>query len=91
MQGKEWCAWCSFTSQASRFKKKTQTRERTCKFWCNFVRLCRTASEQSPVTFAIAAQETEDVHVSECPFFLISGNSKGFTASNMWDEIKKVR
>ncbi|KAH7663808.1 Glucosylceramidase protein [Dioscorea alata] len=49
----------------------------------------RTANEQSPVTFAIAAQETTDVHVSECPYFSISGKSKGFTASDMWDEIKK--
>ncbi|XP_008806978.1 non-lysosomal glucosylceramidase isoform X1 [Phoenix dactylifera] len=49
----------------------------------------RTANGQSPVTFAIAAQETTDVHVSECPYFLISGNSKGFTARDMWDEIKK--
>lgn len=49
----------------------------------------RTANGQSPVTFAIAAQETPDVHVSECPYFLISGNSEPFTARDMWDEIKK--
>ncbi|ONK57752.1 uncharacterized protein A4U43_C09F3730 [Asparagus officinalis] len=48
-----------------------------------------TANGQSPVTFAIAAQETADVHVSECPCFVISGNSVGFTASDMWHEIKK--
>lgn len=49
----------------------------------------KTANEQSPVTFAIAAQETEEVHVSECPCFVISGNFDGFTASDMWHEIKK--
>ncbi|ONK56486.1 uncharacterized protein A4U43_C10F9250 [Asparagus officinalis] len=49
----------------------------------------RTTNGQSPVTFAIAAQETEDVHVSECPYFSISGNSEPFTARDMWDEIKK--
>ncbi|KAJ0969388.1 hypothetical protein J5N97_022265 [Dioscorea zingiberensis] len=49
----------------------------------------RTANGQSPITFAIAAQETADVHVSECPHFFISGKSSGFTASDMWDEIKK--
>lgn len=50
----------------------------------------RTANGQSPVTFAIAAQATGDVHVSECPHFVISGNSGGFTASDMWNEVKKV-
>lgn len=49
----------------------------------------RTASWQIPVTFAIAAQETDEVCVSECPCFLISGNYKGFTARDMWDELKK--
>ncbi|KAK1299777.1 hypothetical protein QJS10_CPB13g01134 [Acorus calamus] len=44
---------------------------------------------KSPVTFAIAAQETSDVHVSVCPSFLISGNSEGFTARDMWHEIKE--
>ncbi|GAV69779.1 DUF608 domain-containing protein/GBA2_N domain-containing protein [Cephalotus follicularis] len=49
----------------------------------------RTANGQPPITFAIAAQETDDVHVSECPCFLISGNSKGITAKDMWNEIKE--
>lgn len=49
----------------------------------------RTAKEELPVTFAIAAQETDNVHVSECPYFVISGNSKQFSARDMWDEIKK--
>ncbi|KAI3752627.1 hypothetical protein L2E82_24662 [Cichorium intybus] len=46
------------------------------------------ANGQPPLTFAIAAQETNDVRVSECPSFVISGNSKGFTAKDMWNEIK---
>ncbi|KAJ6696921.1 hypothetical protein OIU85_003296 [Salix viminalis] len=48
-------------------------------------------NRQPPVTFAIAAQETSDVHVSECPCFLVSGNSPdvSFTSKDMWDEIKK--
>ncbi|KAJ4830580.1 hypothetical protein Tsubulata_029831 [Turnera subulata] len=48
-----------------------------------------TANGQPPVTFAIAAQETADVHVSECPYFFISGKSPGITAKDVWDEIKK--
>lgn len=42
------------------------------------------------MTFAIAAEETDVVHVSECPCFVISGNSKGITARDMWHEIKEV-
>ncbi|XP_023730673.1 uncharacterized protein LOC111878398 [Lactuca sativa] len=49
----------------------------------------RTADGQSPLTFAIAAQETNHVHISECPSFITSGKSKGFTAKDMWNEIKK--
>ncbi|XP_044490658.1 non-lysosomal glucosylceramidase-like [Mangifera indica] len=48
-----------------------------------------TADGGSPVTFAIAAQETDGVHVSECPCFVISGNSLGLTAKEMWNEIKE--
>jgi len=50
----------------------------------------RTANEQSPVTFAIAAEETEYVHVSECPVFVISGSYEGISAKDMWQEIKQV-
>lgn len=50
----------------------------------------RTANEQSPVTFAIAAEETEHVHVSECPVFVISGSYEGISAKDMWHEIKQV-
>ncbi|CAJ2654304.1 unnamed protein product [Trifolium pratense] len=43
--------------------------------------------EQSPVTFAIAA---EYVHVSDCPVFVISGSYEGISAKDMWHEIKQV-
>ncbi|KAF9603546.1 hypothetical protein IFM89_037027 [Coptis chinensis] len=49
----------------------------------------KTSNGQPPVTFAIAAQETADVKISVCPYFVVSGNSKGFTASDMWHEIKE--
>ncbi|XP_023637502.1 non-lysosomal glucosylceramidase isoform X2 [Capsella rubella] len=50
----------------------------------------KTANGHPPVTYSIAARETEDVHVSECPCFLVSGHSpKEITAKDMWDEIKK--
>ncbi|MCL7022955.1 hypothetical protein MKW94_016893 [Papaver nudicaule] len=48
-----------------------------------------TDNGKPPVTFAIAAQEKADVKVSECPHFLISGKSEGFTAKDMWNEIKE--
>ncbi|XVE55016.1 hypothetical protein DITRI_Ditri03aG0127100 [Diplodiscus trichospermus] len=49
----------------------------------------KTTNGQPPLTFAIAAKETSQVHVSECPCFLISGNSHGISARDMWHEIKK--
>lgn len=49
----------------------------------------KTANGEPPLTFAIAAKETSEVHVSECPCFLISGNSRGISAKDMWHEIKK--
>ncbi|XP_041011954.1 non-lysosomal glucosylceramidase isoform X1 [Juglans microcarpa x Juglans regia] len=48
-----------------------------------------TANGLPPVTFAIAAEETDGVHVSECPCFVISGNSQGISAKDMWQEIKE--
>jgi len=43
------------------------------------------------VTFAIASQETDDVRVSVCPSFTTGPSSSGqFTATDMWNEIKKV-
>lgn len=50
----------------------------------------RTANDRSPVTFAIAAEETEYVHISECPVFVISGAYKGISAKDMWHEVKQV-
>ncbi|XP_010030209.2 non-lysosomal glucosylceramidase [Eucalyptus grandis] len=49
----------------------------------------KTANGLPPTTYAIAAQETEDVHVSECPCFGISGNFEGISANDMWKEIKQ--
>ncbi|KAH0854806.1 hypothetical protein HID58_037095 [Brassica napus] len=52
----------------------------------------KTANGHPPVTYAIAAKETEDVRVSSCPSFLVSGTSPNkITAGDMWDEIKKQR
>ncbi|KAL8061291.1 hypothetical protein ABFX02_02G078000 [Erythranthe guttata] len=48
-----------------------------------------TANGKPSVAFAIAAEETDVVHVSQCPGFVISGNSKGITARDMWHEIKE--
>ncbi|KAM7473047.1 hypothetical protein LguiA_011230 [Lonicera macranthoides] len=48
----------------------------------------KTANGHPPLTFAIAAKETDVVHVSECPRFLISGNFQTITAKDMWQEIK---
>ncbi|CAJ1940443.1 unnamed protein product [Sphenostylis stenocarpa] len=50
----------------------------------------KTANERSPVTFAIAAEETEYVHISECPVFVISGDYNGISAKDMWDEVKQI-
>ncbi|KAF8730745.1 hypothetical protein HU200_016607 [Digitaria exilis] len=49
----------------------------------------RTAEGQPPVTFAIAAQEKEHIHISECPYFVISGSSDEFTAKDMWNSVKE--
>lgn len=51
---------------------------------------CRTANGRPPITFAIAAKETSNVRVTECPCFVITGDSEGITAKDMWNEIKKV-
>lgn len=51
---------------------------------------CRTANGQPSVTFAISAEETDVVRVSECPCFVIAGNSQGISAREMWHEIKEV-
>ncbi|ESQ33419.1 hypothetical protein EUTSA_v10006714mg [Eutrema salsugineum] len=50
----------------------------------------KTANGHPPITYAIAAKETEDVRVSSCPCFLVSGTTPNkITAGDMWDEIKK--
>ncbi|MED6216678.1 hypothetical protein PIB30_009824 [Stylosanthes scabra] len=38
-----------------------------------------TVNERRPVTCAMAAEETEDVHICECPAFVISGAHKGIS------------
>ncbi|XP_075520658.1 uncharacterized protein LOC142553967 isoform X2 [Primulina tabacum] len=48
-----------------------------------------TSNELPQVTYAIAAEETDVVRVSECPCFVISGNSHDITARDMWHEIKE--
>ena len=55
-----------------------------------FLESYRSANGHPPVTFAIAAEENNDVHVSKCPCFSISGDSQGITAEDIWQEIKKV-
>lgn len=52
--------------------------------------MCSATNGNPSVTYAIAAQETDEVHVSECPCFMISGNSKIINAKDMWNEIKEV-
>nr|XP_043621012.1 non-lysosomal glucosylceramidase-like [Erigeron canadensis] len=49
----------------------------------------KTADGQPSLTFAVAAQETDDVHISVCPSFVISGDFQGFTAADMWHEVKE--
>ncbi|KAH9322345.1 hypothetical protein KI387_016984, partial [Taxus chinensis] len=50
----------------------------------------KTAKDNPPVTFAIAAQKTSDVDVSLCPCFSISGNNVDFSARDMWLEMKEL-
>lgn len=49
----------------------------------------KTADGHPPVSFAIAAENKDGVHISECPHFVISGDSEGVTAEDMWKEMKK--
>ncbi|EPS69863.1 non-lysosomal glucosylceramidase, partial [Genlisea aurea] len=48
-----------------------------------------TADGLPSVTYAIAAEETNDVRISQCTCFTISGKSQGITARDMWHEIKE--
>ncbi|XP_022948946.1 non-lysosomal glucosylceramidase-like isoform X2 [Cucurbita moschata] len=49
----------------------------------------KTANGRPTVTYAITAEATDDVHVSVCPRFVISGDSEGISAKDMWQEVKK--
>ncbi|KAJ7564688.1 hypothetical protein O6H91_02G028700 [Diphasiastrum complanatum] len=49
----------------------------------------KTAKGNPPVTFAIAACESDDVTVTHCPCFLISGKGGGFTAKDLWMEMSE--
>uniref|UniRef100_A0A803N477 Non-lysosomal glucosylceramidase n=1 Tax=Chenopodium quinoa TaxID=63459 RepID=A0A803N477_CHEQI len=48
-----------------------------------------TANEKPSVSFAIAAEDKNGFHVSVCPCFVISGDSEGITAEDMWKEMKE--
>lgn len=50
---------------------------------------CRTAKGNPPVTFAIAACETQNVNVSVLPSFGLSEESS-MTAKHMWSKMVKV-
>lgn len=50
---------------------------------------CRTAKDNPPVTFAIAACETQNVSVSVLPSFGLSEGSS-VTAKGMWCKMVKV-
>ncbi|KAJ7567463.1 hypothetical protein O6H91_02G149200 [Diphasiastrum complanatum] len=54
---------------------------------CGMLLHHKTASSNSPITYAIAARRTSDVAVSVCPSFDISGREAGFTAKDMWIQI----
>ncbi|XP_021719144.1 non-lysosomal glucosylceramidase-like isoform X1 [Chenopodium quinoa] len=49
----------------------------------------KTANEKPSVSFAIAAEDKNGFHVSVCPCFVISGDSEGITAEDMWKEMKE--
>ena len=62
-----------------------------CLPWINHIwlELCRTAKDNPPVTFAIAACETQNVNVTVLPCFGISGENS-VTASDMWNTMVQV-
>eukprot|EP00252_Welwitschia_mirabilis_P002180 TRINITY_DN1208_c0_g1_i3.p1 TRINITY_DN1208_c0_g1~~TRINITY_DN1208_c0_g1_i3.p1 ORF type:complete len:971 (-),score=189.01 TRINITY_DN1208_c0_g1_i3:472-3384(-) len=49
----------------------------------------RTAGNLPSVTYAIAAQETNDVKVSACPCFYVTGDDSKFSARDMWIQFKE--
>ncbi|KAJ7946546.1 Non-lysosomal glucosylceramidase [Quillaja saponaria] len=82
--------WANSVGGLSEFTGKHYNSKRTVKDGVHGVLLHhKTANGRPPVTFAISAEETDDVHISECPFFVISGDSPGITAKDMWHEIKE--
>lgn len=54
-----------------------------------WLELCRTAKDNPPVTFAIAACETQNVNVTVLPCFGMSGETS-VTASDMWNTMVQV-
>lgn len=53
------------------------------------ITLCRTAKDNPPVTFAIAACETQNVNVTVLPSFGLSDESH-VTAKDMWGKMAQV-
>lgn len=51
---------------------------------------CRTAKDNPPVTFAVAACETQNVDVTVLPCFGLTEDSQ-ITAKDMWDRMVQVR
>lgn len=49
----------------------------------------KTAKGHPPITFAIAAQDTNEVNVSVCPCFSLLGKDGEFSAKDMWTEMKE--
>lgn len=49
----------------------------------------KTGNNSSPLTFAIAAQETSDVSVSVCPSYTFSGKKNRLSAKQMWSQMKE--
>lgn len=50
---------------------------------------CRTAKDNPPVTYAIAASETQNVSVSVLPYFGLTEESS-VTAKDMWGKMVQV-
>lgn len=49
----------------------------------------KTEKGHPPITFAIAAQKTNEVNVSVFPCFSVSGKDEEFSAKDMWMEMKE--
>lgn len=56
---------------------------------CCFIQ-CRTGNDNPPVTFAIAACETQNVNVTVLPSFGLSHETNSVTAKDMWDTMVQV-